>query len=195
MTGDKEDIFSENSEEDDDALWRYMMRDVQPLNQGKKKLKPKAPTEKNKTPPPAQNDYESPNHGFQAPIEKHPPMRPRKSTTQQIDRRTDERLRKGQMPIEARLDMHGMTRAQAHDALHRFALSAHNQGNRCVLVITGKGLENRDPLGRELGVLKNILPQWIKEGALKDIVLKAYPAKPKDGGSGAYYLLIKRKRG
>jgi DNA-nicking Smr family endonuclease len=99
------------------------------------------------------------------------------------------------MTIEARLDMHGYTQAQAHQALNSFLLKCHSLGMRCVLIITGKGLKSLDNLAAPArGVLNRNLPIWIKEAPLKEIVLKASPAAIKDGGAGAYYVYLKRKR-
>lgn len=115
----------------------------------------------------------------------------------QLDGNTDRRLKRGQIPIEGRLDLHGFNQEQAHGMLRQFVQSAYAQNKRCLLVITGKGggrigrLFGGDSSG---GVLKQKLPQWISDYPLKDIVLKAVHAAPKDGGSGAFYLYLKRKR-
>lgn len=123
-----------------------------------------------------------------------------------VDRRTAERLRRGQMPIEARLDLHGMTQHQAHGALALFVRQCHAAGKRCILVITGKGaagrrhrieghlsgsmMQDREPPG----VLKRKLPMWLKEPDLKPLVLSTFQATPEHGGSGAVYILLKRHR-
>jgi len=123
-----------------------------------------------------------------------------------VDRRTAERLRRGQMPIEARLDLHGMTQHQAHGALALFVRQCHAAGKRCILVITGKGaagrrhrieghlsgsmMQDREPPG----VLKRKLPMWLKEPDLKPLVLSTSQATPEHGGSGAVYILLKRHR-
>lgn len=115
----------------------------------------------------------------------------------QLDRRTEEKLRKGKMPIEGRLDLHGMNQTQAHESLVRFVASCYDQGLRCVLVITGKGKSkstSNDWLSPSKGILKENVPLWLEERPLKDIVLKFFKAQPKDGGSGALYIYIKRKR-
>lgn len=104
-----------------------------------------------------------------------------------VDRRTAERLRKGKMEIEATLDLHGMTQAEARDALTRFIQSSHKKGRRCVLVITGKGL-----LGRP-GVLKTKVPEWLAAEPLEPLVLMTAAAR-KHGGEGAIYVLLRRER-
>ena len=64
-----------------------------------------------------------------------------------VDRANAERLKRGRHPVEARLDLHGLTQAEAHRALPRFLRAARAGGKRCVLVITGRGS------GRELGAV------------------------------------------
>lgn len=115
----------------------------------------------------------------------------------QLDKRTAEKLRKGQFPIEARIDLHGLNKTQAHEKLMRFISSCYAQEFRCALVITGKGISkstSEDWLVPSKGVLKENVPYWLSGVPLKDIVLKAMPAQPKDGGGGALYVYLKQKR-
>lgn len=102
-----------------------------------------------------------------------------------IDGSTHRRLTRGEVPIDLRLDLHGMTAARAHNQLIQFIVSAVQQGCRCVLVITGKGS----------GVLNGHVPNWLKQKPLSLHVLALAEARPKDGGSGAFYVLLRRKRG
>lgn len=124
-----------------------------------------------------------------------------------VDRRTAERLRRGQFPIEARLDLHGMTQHQAHGALALFVRQCHAARKRCILVITGKGAAGHrhhrieGPFSGEMmqdreppGVLKRKLPMWLKEPDLKPLVLSTSQATPEHGGAGAVYILLKRHR-
>lgn len=105
-----------------------------------------------------------------------------------LDRRSDRRLRRGDMEIEARLDLHGHTRDAAYEMLCRFIAGQAGQGRRCVLVITGKGR------GEGPGVLRAALPGWLGAPPLRDDVLRFYPAQPRDGGEGAFYILLRRRR-
>ena len=102
-----------------------------------------------------------------------------------IDGATQRRLFRGEVPIDLRLDLHGMTAARAQKQLIRFIETAGNDGFRCVLVITGKGS----------GVLNGHVPNWLKQLPLSRHVLALAEARPKDGGSGAFYVLLRRKRG
>ncbi|WP_281017050.1 MULTISPECIES: Smr/MutS family protein [unclassified Minwuia] len=117
-----------------------------------------------------------------------------------LDRRTAERLRKGTFQIDARLDLHGLNREQAHAALRQRVRACHAAGLRCLLVITGKGNRGRtesdspyfnpEPPGR----LKREVPGWLAAGDLAPLVLSTAPAVPRDGGSGALYVLLRRRR-
>lgn len=114
-----------------------------------------------------------------------------KSIDTSVDKRTEDRFRKGQMPIEARLDLHGMTVAKAQPELIRFILRCRSKRLRCILVITGKGKAEDGSPG---GVLRRSLPEWLRADVLGDAILKYTSAKSKDGGSGAFYILLRRVR-
>ena len=110
-----------------------------------------------------------------------------------IDRATAERFRKGDYPIDATLDLHGMSREKAHIMLVGFLTRYYENGARCLLVITGKGRKNADSHTGK-GILQELLPRWLAEPGLKSMILALEVARPKHGGAGAYYLLLRRKR-
>ena len=100
---------------------------------------------------------------------------------------TMKRLRRGHWPIQAELDLHGMTSDEARAALIAFLDECKQLGLRCVRVIHGKGLSsrNREP------VLKLKTASWLMQ---RDEVLAFCQAKPMDGGSGAAIVLLKVTR-
>ena len=102
-----------------------------------------------------------------------------------IDRANAERLKRGRHPVEARLDLHGMTQDEAHRALARFIAAARGSGKRCVLVITGRGAVGG-------GVLRSAVPRWLAEPALRPHLLAIATAQPQDGGAGALYVMLRR---
>ncbi len=106
-----------------------------------------------------------------------------------IDRRTAERLRKGDLAIERRIDLHGMTQDHAHAVLDRFIAGAWRDGKRMLLVITGKG-----NVGAGGGVLRRSVPRWLAVGDHAARVLRIEPAQPRHGGTGALYVLLRRQR-
>jgi DNA-nicking Smr family endonuclease len=164
---------------EDAGLWRRAMRDVAPL--------PGRP----------QRDHGRPNHiagetpalqadrSTTAPPRPSEPELPPLDRLAGIDRATAERLRRGRRPVEASLDLHGMTQAEAHRALAAFIAGSRTAGRRCVLVITGHGR-----LGG--GVLKAAVPRWLDEPDLRRAVLAIAPARPQHGGHGALYVLLRR---
>jgi len=106
-----------------------------------------------------------------------------------LDRATAERLSRGRLPVEATLDLHGMTQAEAHPALARFVERSAAAQRRCVLVVTGRGL-----FKAEGGVLREAVPRWLNEAPLRAHVLSFDFAQSRHGGAGALYVLLKRRR-
>ena len=102
-----------------------------------------------------------------------------------LDRSTQQKMRRGKIIIEARIDLHGMTQNEAHNALSDFLYVCRAAGLRGVLVITGKGA------GGE-GILRAGVPNWLNEGENRRMVRAFSHAAPKDGGEGALYVLLKR---
>jgi DNA-nicking Smr family endonuclease len=135
----------------------------------------------------------------ETPVMARPKTETKKPSAQapQLDRRTDEKLRKGQMEIEVRLDLHGYTQERAHGALLKYISNAYRQGKRCILVITGKGKshahDDQDWVFN-VSVLRARLPEWLSEHPLSDMTLKYYPAQIKHGGEGAFYVYLRRQR-
>lgn len=112
-----------------------------------------------------------------------------------IDRRTADKFRKGEFKIERRLDLHGLTEKEAFDAVDSFIRNAYLQSLRCVLIITGKGLsrETGDWYDKK-GILKECVPAWLNTPELRPLILAASYARPEDGGTGALYVLLRRRR-
>lgn len=109
-----------------------------------------------------------------------------------IEPRMHRRLRRGQLPIDGTIDLHGMHQPQARSALHRFILARLEQGDRTLLVITGKGLK-KSGHGRisEHGVLRHMLPVWLSEPALSPYIAGWQVSAQQHGGEGAYYVRLK----
>ncbi len=151
------------------ALFREAMRDVTPLADDRRT-------------PPATPAKKQPSVPIEVPRE----VRSRNAIADGsgVQARTRLRLRRGQLRPEATLDLHGLTRHEAHAALEGFLERAHRDGRRCVLVIHGIGR------GSQLrGVLRDCVPQWLDA---HPEVLASSPAQPSDGGAGARYVLLRR---
>lgn len=173
----------------DAALWAEATRDVKPLSRrsapppaakAPPAEPPPEPRLKPKVPRPAAK-------AAQRPVKPPPPLDT--AAPAGLDRRSAERLRRGQVAIEAKLDLHGMTQDRAHAALERFIAGAVASGLRCVLLVTGKGRTQE-----EGGVLKRQVPRWLNEPAFRPHVLAIATARPNHGGEGALYLLLRRRR-
>jgi DNA-nicking Smr family endonuclease len=196
----------------DTGLWDYVIRSVKPLRRDQPLQGPVAihtPPVKTARKAKRKTDINSGNTDDFSSLLKRPassltsPAPPIPSGG--LDRRTEERLRRGQMDIEAVLDLHGLSAARARPELIRFLTAGQTQGLRCVLVITGKGRMARptddhddevnfqNPLPRP-GILRQSLPAWLREPPLAHIVLQHFPAKGRHGGSGAFYILLRRIR-
>ncbi len=171
-------------------LWRRVMEDVTPLPGRKPAPSATPPAERNAPSVPA---APSASPAKAPPAEAPPPPLPalEPGAGAGVDKRTAARLRKGRLAIEGRLDLHGMTQAEAHRELDHFLASAYDQGRRCVLVITGKGLR----ADGTVGVLRSAVPGWLNQPPNRARVVAFCSAVPRDGGDGALYVLIKRKRG
>lgn len=113
-----------------------------------------------------------------------------------MDKKAYGRLKRGKLKPEARIDLHGMTLAQARPALTGFIMRAHSEGQRLVLVITGKGKRAEDdgPIPVRPGVLRHNVPHWLQSPPLAQLVLQVSPAHLKHGGEGAYYVYLRRSR-
>lgn len=181
MAGGDDDDFPE----DDDALWRHVTRSVTVLPRELSLLS--APAHR----PPLRRylPLVAPLPG--AP--QKPSLPAQRQPLPGLDKRSADRLKRGRMDIEAAIDLHGMTVAQAHGQLERFLLSCHARHMRCVLVITGKG--RRHEGGEASGILRRSLADWLQAPNLAPIILRAVTAQPRHGGSGAFYILLRRQRG
>ena len=178
------------------ALWRHVARSVRPLDEARMAdLMGDAPdpaigdtpvaseTKKIKAahaPHPVVRHVQ--NHNVHLPERSEPPGTG-------LDRRSRQKLKRGQLAIEARLDLHGHNRVAAQAALTGFVERSASSGIRCVLVITGKGL-----LSDGGGVLRGLLPEWLAEPPLSSLVLAHEMARAEHGGGGAFYLLLRRAR-
>lgn len=119
-----------------------------------------------------------------APRRREPPPALAPGSAPGLDRRTAERLRRGKLAIDGRVDLHGMSRDAAHRTVIDHLSSAHLLGKRCVLVVTGKGR----------GILKESVPHWLNLPPLREKILAIETARPEHGGEGALYVLLKRRR-
>ena len=173
--------------QEDQALWAHVTCNVTPLS-GRKASFPNSSGQKDsdRKPPFVEGAHRSiqlPKTTAQRRLYSH-------GQAPGLDKRTQMRLKRGQVAIEGRLDLHGMNQAEAYSRLSRFLEVARNNGSRTVLVITGKGLR-RDG---QIGVLRSTVPRWLNEPPLRDWIKAFDHASPRDGGKGALYILLRRRK-
>jgi DNA-nicking Smr family endonuclease len=105
-------------------------------------------------------------------------------------------MKRGKLPPEARLDLHGKRLETAQTDLVRFILTAQARGLRLVLVITGKGrsaaADDLGPIPRPRGLLRHQVPDWLRMPPLAQAVLQIETAHVSHGGEGAYYVYLRR---
>ena len=104
----------------------------------------------------------------------------------QLSERTFRDLRRGRFTIEAEIDLHGLRQPGAKAALHEFIDECIGRRLRCVRVIHGKGARS----GPDGPVLKASVQHWLAQW---DDVLGYVSARRRDGGSGAVYVLLRRR--
>lgn len=113
-----------------------------------------------------------------------------------MDAKTHGRMKRGKLAPESRIDLHGMTLAEAHPELIRFILNAQEDGQRLVLVITGKGSRtapDHGPIPQRPGALRHQVPIWLRQLPLGPAVLQVTEAHQRHGGTGAYYVYLRRR--
>jgi DNA-nicking Smr family endonuclease len=197
---------AKNAQSEDRELWERVARTVKPLRPA-----PKFTAQKTK---PAGEKLKSGNNPHSSSRAK--PADALKRTAQivvtqpkslhptgNLDRRQKQKMSRGNVDIDARLDLHGHSIEQARAVLRGFLASSRDRGHRSVLVITGKGAS---PFSRHTlhssdfyhaperqGRLRVELSRWMQEHEFSDHVVGFQPAHPKHGGGGAFYIRLRRK--
>ncbi len=184
---------------EEEALWQAVARTTQPMHA--QVLRPKP--EDTAFPAPTLLTPEKPvkaaiprfRLGERSSTATAPAATPTKPALQ-MDAKAFGKMTKGKLSPEARIDLHGMTLAEAHPELIRFILNAHGDGLRLVLVITGKGKPGVDhgPIPQRGGVLRHQVPHWLRQAPLATSILQVTEAHLRHGGSGAFYVYLRRHR-
>jgi DNA-nicking Smr family endonuclease len=187
--GDHKPRRSRHLSPDEHSLWSSVTRAVKPL----KRTRPPEPAARTAEPaegkaePTAARTRLAPLIVKKGPSPFPPPLAP-------LERRLRQRLGKGHVAIDRRLDLHGFTQRAAHDALTHFLRAAHAQGARIVLVVTGKGRDRDRDAFAERGVLRRLVPHWLKGAELRNLVVGFETANIGHGGEGALYVRLRRGR-
>lgn len=190
-------------DKDGDALWQDVVRTINPMPQDTVlpnpdalaslvlKKAPKKATTKAKSVSSALAAFPSASISGMNGLSRHnikSELKPADLAAEKVSgiSRTDaKRIKSGQVSPTARLDLHGLTSPNARSALRRFIAEKQRDRHQHVLVITGKGTAGK-------GVIRQSLPQWLDEPPLSEQVVAFHPAKPKDGGLGAWYIKLRQ---
>ncbi len=188
---------------DEQALWAEVARSATPLHdafRSKIDVEPrKAPAKKSKAETKqrlepfqvgSRANPRLPRHDLRADLSDEVASAPRV-----MDKNTFRTMQRGKLKPEGRIDLHGMTVSHAHGALTAFLLSSHAAGKRLVLVITGKGRVSDDdsPIPTRTGILRHQVPHWLSIPPLAGVVLQVAEAHRRHGGSGAFYVYLRRR--
>jgi len=169
-------------------LWDGIARAIKPLPHAKKATA--EPPASGHGAEPVSAPRPAARHDAPASPKKPPPLAP-------LDRRLKKRVARGREPIDARLDLHGLTQPQAHAALLRFLRRAQADGVKIALVVTGKGRGKGAGLADgaiEKGVLKRQVPIWLSLPEFRPLVVSFEDAHLGHGGQGALYVRLRRAR-
>ncbi|MGF9759975.1 Smr/MutS family protein [Microvirga sp. 0TCS3.31] len=169
-------------------LWSHVARHVKPM-QGKALPPEPEPDEKPATAP-APVAMKLPQA-----LPPLPPAKPALPPMAPVERKTLQALRRGRKDVDSVIDLHGMRQEEAHFALLSFLHRAQGSGHALVLVITGKGgAAVNNGLFDERGVLRRMVPHWLRLLDLRHLVIGFEEASPQHGGSGALYVRLRRRR-
>lgn len=191
---------------EEEDLWRIVARTARPLHAhplripAEPETDPSAPTPKDRPAAPDAPRLGAFRLGEKARLASNSDALPGGAAgpALRMDAKAFGKMTRGKLLPEARIDLHGMTLAEAHPELIRFILGAHAAGMRLVLVITGKGSRpkpDHGPIPQRAGVLRHQVPQWLRLPPLGPaIVLQVAEAHQRHGGAGACYVYLRRAR-
>jgi len=173
--------------DEEEALWRGVARSIKPLRP------PKAKPPMRPAPAAAETKRSLQRTAKPHPAPELSPAR-RQPQLAPLDRREKKRVARGRDAIDARIDLHGMTQGEAHDALVGFVRRAQRDGARLVLVVTGKGSRTSRDADRERGVLRRQVPLWLALPEFRPFIVGFDAAHLTHGGEGALYVRLRRTR-
>ncbi|MGX9117767.1 Smr/MutS family protein [Mesorhizobium sp. BHbsci] len=167
--------------EDDRVLWNLVARTAKPLKgKSASDIPAIGPDVGDDTKPPPRVQAMAPAAATKAKAQ---------HVSHVIDEPTLEKLSKGRLPIEGRVDLHGLSQDEAYSLLFSFLHRAHAGGIRYVLVITGKGSSSGGD-----GILRRAVPAWLSTPPFRPLVSSHDHAARNHGGSGALYVRLRRRR-
>jgi len=175
-------------------LFLQAMSDVAPFAEGKRDRRPPGTTNRRPAHPAPDEEQEVMNHLYglvAGRVEMDITFSDEymEGSVRGLSRKIMKRLKRGEIPVQDHIDLHGLTRQGAEEQVREFLVQSHKLGLRCVLIVHGRGLNSPD----SFPVLKEGLPLWLGRGPAKRIVLAFATARPYDGGTGAVYVLLRKR--
>jgi DNA-nicking Smr family endonuclease len=204
-------VTKRNMTPEEEQLWRHAMRDIMPMSpvkglgsssepyslrdhpEGRNHHKTSGTKKQNKSP---------------LPVIRH--VRPSaasisnatsKSDLSNLDRKEKQRVRRGKIEVDGKIDLHGLRQNEAHTVLIERIGRARLDGKRILLIVTGKGSSKggsrngSEPFwARGGGVLRNQVPAWLRQDPLRSMIFSVQDAHQRHGGGGALYVFLKRVR-
>ncbi len=168
-------------------LWAHVAREIIPLKGRSLPEEPQPEKPVPARPGAAPNPLPSPPPAT--------PVRPRLPPLAPLDRKVKTALRRGARLVDAVIDLHGMRQDEAHGALLAFLRQSQAAGHTVTLVVTGKGAAPSDgSFFEERGVLRRVVPHWLRLPDVRPLVLGFEEAAPQHGGAGALYVRLRRRR-
>ncbi|WP_420407717.1 Smr/MutS family protein [Hoeflea sp.] len=189
MSGDRHKLSHE-----DRIIWARVARTVDPLPGKSVEDEEWFAAEPETTDPPVANTPPANRpprmRTFVEPAPSETKSGPKTVQKHQIEKPVVRKLARGRLPIDGKIDLHGLTQSEAHNLLFDFLARAHERGLRHVLVITGKGSSHGSQ-----GVLKRVLPEWLAKPEFRFLISGHENAARGHGGEGALYIRLRRERG
>jgi DNA-nicking Smr family endonuclease len=172
------------------ALWSRVAASIRPIA-GRLALlppPPEPPTTAKPPRPPKPAPRRPPPPATPPPVAVRPRVPPRPIADATLDGGWDRRLRSGDIRPDRVIDLHGHTLAAAHDQLLMALEDGTAYGLRVLLVVTGKGRGDRP------GRIRAELAGWLESATLRSRIAALRPAHPRHGGSGAFYIILRRNQ-
>ncbi|MDR3374731.1 MAG: Smr/MutS family protein [Ancalomicrobiaceae bacterium] len=194
--------------EEERLLWQKVAEGVEPLWHSRRRgtkpndaaVEPPVAAEPDPPPSPVATAPVSPSAAPPRSVAPAKPAKPAPPALAHMDTKTKRRIARGALPLEERIDLHGLTQANAYSALRGFIAGARARGAKLVLVITGKGVgpsedgdHHRFSVG-ERGVLRRLVPQWLALPDMREYVVGFEEAHVAHGGAGAIYVRLRSPR-
>ena len=173
----------ETDKNDDSSLFRQMMKDVTPLKPDNK-VRRTPPPKKLRKPRIQQDETVFEGRFSEGMYEEHCPDQLYFERAGGAQKSMLKKMRTGKLPVENVLDLHGLTVHQASRELAEFLDDCQRNGYRHVMIIHGKGYRSQ-----QKPVIKPMVNRWLKQA---HEVLAFSSAQPKDGGTGAVYVLLRK---